>query len=721
MRKSILNKLVLWLTVVVLLSVGVFAALMQYNKSVSDAAARKIGKLYISEMMLQLQDHFQTLVDLKSKEAKHIADWADKSSYLEIIPRAAESMDFEYVTLYDADGNYEIIMGEPAWYRDMDTFIERVLAGEGVATTGYLTSTGGKYVVFGAPANFVMKSGKTSEVMLVGFSVDKLYNYINLENLEELGSSARMWIVLTNGSYVLSGTEVKETSLFTHIKQTHEFVDMDVETGMAYIATAMAGGNSFFSTVMTGEEKRNVYGAPAQEPEDWYFVLSMPEGASENMIFDQNADIVRAFLSGMVAILLLFFGVFLFYLRLSRQQIQETENARKEAEEANQAKSIFLSNMSHDIRTPMNAIIGFTNLAARENNSTATKKYLSKISIASNHLLLLINEVLEMSRIESGKLVLNETPTCFDDILTNLKTVIGKKAESKGQTFIIDAQLEDNYVYCDSLRLNQVLVNLSSNAIKYTPEGGKIEVLVKQQPSDQPGYGRYELIVTDSGIGMSKEFIGRIFEPFERENNSTVSGIEGTGLGLSIVKRTIDMMGGSIDIQSEQGQGSVFTVRLLLRILEPELACDMEKQKELQSSDTAADEEKMEALFAGKRILLVEDNEFNREIAGSILEQAGFLVEMAENGKLAVQKVAEAEAGYYDVILMDVQMPVMNGYEATKAIRSLEGERAKVRIIAVTANAFESDRQKSMEAGMNDYVSKPIEVEKLYEVLKKQG
>ncbi len=709
------------MTIAVLLSVVVFAVLMKHNKKVSDTAAREIGKLYISEMMLQLQDHFKTLVDVKSKEAKHIADWTNKEEYREVIPLAAESMDFEYVTLYDADGNYEIIMGESAWYRDLDTFISRILAGEKVATTGYLTSTGGKYVVFGAPADFVMESGKNSKVMLVGFSVEKLYQYINLEKSAEPGSNARMWIVLTNGSYVLSSTEVKETSFFKHIQKMQSFVGRSVEEGTAYIEAAMARGDHFFGTVVFNGEERNIYGAPAQEPKDWYFVLSMPEGASEHMIFDQNAAIVSAFLIGSLVILLLFFSVFVFYLKVSRQQVKEIEAARKEAEEANQAKSIFLSNMSHDIRTPMNAIIGFTNLASREKNNPATEKFLNKISIASNHLLLLINEVLEMSRIESGKMVLNETPVCLDDVLTSLKTVIGKKAENKRQHFSVDVCVAENYVYCDSLRLNQVLMNLSSNAIKYTPEGGEIKIKVTQLACEQPGYGRYEIEVRDNGIGMSREFIEHIYEPFERENNSTVSGIEGTGLGLSIVKRIVDMMGGSIDIQSESGHGSVFTVRLLLRILDSELALALEQQRALDIRDTAADEEKMTTFFRGKRILLVEDNEFNREIAESILEQAGFLVETAENGKLAVQKVAEAAAGYYDTILMDVQMPVMNGYEATKAIRGLGDGRAQVRIIAVTANAFESDRQKSMEAGMNDYVSKPIEVEKLYEVLKKQG
>ncbi len=724
MKKSRHSKLHFWMAVAVLLSVLVFTVLMRYNAKISDTAAKNMGELYLSEIMYQVQDHFQTLVDVKSKEAMHIAEWAKtmkESEHYEVIAEAAESMDFEYVTLYDSEGNYETILGESAWYRNLDQYISRVLAGEKIATTGYLTRTGGKYLVFGSPAQFEMESGKISEVMLIGFSIDKLYEYINLEYTENLDSNARMWVVLRNGSYILSSTEIETTSFFEHMGMVESFSDRSIEEGTSLIENSMAKGDTFFAMITHLGKERNIYGAPAQEPSDWYFVLSMPKGVSENMVFDQNAELVRAFFMGGAVILMLFFAVFIFYLRLSDQQIKETEIARREAENANRAKSVFLSNMSHDIRTPMNAILGFTNLAIKEEDRSVIGKYLEKISTASNHLLLLINEVLEMSRIESGKVVLSEAPTSLEDLFDDLQTVMEKKAEGKGHEFLIEMQLDEKYVYCDGLRLSQVVMNLASNAIKYTPEGGKIRVGVKQLSGEKTGYGRYEITVTDNGIGMSKNFMEHIFEPFERENNSTVSGIEGTGLGLSIVKHIVDMMHGNIEVCSESGQGSTFTVTLMLRILEPELAAELESQKDKQVEEEASGREQMLKFFTGKRILLVEDNEFNREIAGSMLEEAGFLVETAENGKIAVQKISEAAPGYYDTVLMDVQMPVMNGYDATKEIRRLGDERAGVYIIAVTANAFETDRRNALEAGMDDYVSKPIEVEKLYEALKRQA
>ena len=345
--------------------------------------------------------------------------------------------------------------------------------------------------------------------------------------------------------------------------------------------------------------------------------------------------------------------------------------------------------MSHDIRTPMNAVLGFTNLAIQAGGDTEkTQDYLSKIKISGNHLLGIVNEVLEISRIESGQTKLDESVWSIADIVRETDIIIRDQALAKKQEFSIDIwQVQDMYIYCDKLRVKEILVNLLGNAVKYTQTGGSISLRIIQKPCEKENFGNYEIHVKDNGCGMSEEFRQKIFEPFERQANSTISGIQGTGLGMTIIKGFVDAMGQRIAEAPEKS----------------------EEQKTISCSPE---------FFAGKRVLLVEDNSMNREIATAILEEAGFKVDTAENGAIAVEKVTYYPEGFYDVILMDIQMPVMDGYTATRKIRSLENKAiAKIPIIAVSANAFDEDRQTSLEAGMNGHLAKPIVVDELLEVL----
>ncbi|MEQ2360252.1 MULTISPECIES: ATP-binding protein [Blautia] len=385
------------------------------------------------------------------------------------------------------------------------------------------------------------------------------------------------------------------------------------------------------------------------------------------------------------------------------------EKALCAAKQASVAKKVFLQNMSHDIRTPMNAVLGFTNLAIQAGGDTEkTQDYLSKIKISGNHLLGIVNEVLEISRIESGQTKLDESVWSIADIVRETDIIIRDQALAKKQEFSIDIwQVQDMYIYCDKLRVKEILVNLLGNAVKYTQTGGSISLRIIQKPCEKENFGNYEIHVKDNGCGMSEEFRQKIFEPFERQANSTISGIQGTGLGMTIIKGFVDAMGGTIDIKSEENKGTEIIVRLCQRIAEaPEKS---EEQKTISCSPE---------FFAGKRVLLVEDNSMNREIATAILEEAGFKVDTAENGAIAVEKVTYYPEGFYDVILMDIQMPVMDGYTATRKIRSLENKAiAKIPIIAVSANAFDEDRQTSLEAGMNGHLAKPIVVDELLEVL----
>ena len=525
---------------------------------------------------------------------------------------------------------------------------------------------------------------------------------------------------------------------------------------------------------------------------------------------------------------------------------QALAEAVRAAETANRAKSTFLSNMSHDIRTPMNAIIGFTTLAVSNiDNQDKVRDYLGKILSSSNHLLSLINDVLDMSRIESGKIHLEETEVSLSDVLHDLKTIISGQIYAKQLDLYMDAvDVANEDVYCDKTRLNQVLLNLLSNAIKFTPAGGTVSVRLKQFPGLQRGSELYEIRVKDNGIGMSQEFVQKLFSPFERERTSTVSRTQGTGLGMAITKNIVDMMGGTIEVQTEQGKGTEFIVRLPFRIQSGnhriEKIAELEGLKALVADDDfntcdsvtkmlvkvgmrsewtlsgkeavlrarqsmelgdafhayiidwrlpdmngievtrqirslgddtpiiiltaydwsdieveareagvtafcakplfmsdiretlmtvigqSQDEPEKSILptagsdFRGKCILLAEDNELNSEIAVELLNEYGFLVDTAENGAETVEKVKNSKPGDYHLVLMDVQMPVMNGYEATKAIRALDNPAlAGITILAMTANAFDEDRKKALECGMDGFLSKPIVIEELIAMLQK--
>lgn len=387
------------------------------------------------------------------------------------------------------------------------------------------------------------------------------------------------------------------------------------------------------------------------------------------------------------------------------------EEALMQANQASKAKSVFLSNMSHDIRTPMNAIVGFTSLAITHiDHKEQVEEYLGKIMTSGNHLLNLINDVLDMSRIESGKICLDEKPCSLSEIVYGLRSILQADINAKQMEFrIVMENIRNDSVCCDRLRLNQVLLNLLSNSVKYTGAGGTIVMRVTEKSGAPEGFADYEFSIKDNGIGMSEEFARRIFEPFEREENSTISGIQGTGLGMAITKNIVDMMHGTISLETRQGVGTEFNVSFRFRISSELLQQPEKNKKNFRETGAGAQT---------GRILLAEDVELNQEIAVTILGDAGFETEVAKNGQVAVEMLQKSEPGYYQVILMDIQMPVMNGYEATKRIRRLENKKlASIPIIAMSANAFEEDRQEALKSGMNGHIAKPIDVQKLFETL----
>ena len=373
---------------------------------------------------------------------------------------------------------------------------------------------------------------------------------------------------------------------------------------------------------------------------------------------------------------------------------------------ANLAKREFLFNMSHDIRTPMNAIIGFTALAQTHiDDRGQVEDYLKKISVSSQHLLSLINDVLDMSRIESGKVTLEAKPVHLPELVHELRDIVQAVVSEKDLSLTLDTVgVENEDVVADPLRLEQILINVLANAVKFTPDGGQISLWIVQKDTAPAGYADFEFHIKDNGIGMSEEFQKHIFEQFARERTSTVSKIQGTGLGMAITKSLVDMMGGGITVKSEQGKGSEFTISLRFPIGEAKTGQTPPAAKASAS--------------AGKKLLVVEDNELNLEIASTLLKEAGFEVDTAENGKVAVEKVEAASADRYDLILMDIQMPEMDGYEATRRIRALpDTKKAALPIVAMTANAFEDDRKNALRAGMNGHIAKPLDIQKLFQVL----
>ena len=390
-------------------------------------------------------------------------------------------------------------------------------------------------------------------------------------------------------------------------------------------------------------------------------------------------------------------------------QLNALEDAKRAAVEANRAKSSFLLNMSHDIRTPMNAIIGFTGLLEKHQEEPERRQdYLNKLKESSALLLGLINNVLEMSRIEKGHLDLDVQACGVEQMYDMFCSVFLDMMIQKGITFCHSMDVEHEFLFCDPIKVRDVVLNLLSNAYKYTPSGGKVELYIREVPCEEEGFAIIETVVKDNGLGMSAEFIPHIFEEFSREHNTTDVKVEGTGLGMPIVKNLLDLMGGTIEVESELGKGTTFKVYIKHRIA---------KKSDVINVDMP---DVSDVDFRGRRILLAEDNDLNAEITMEVLKDIDLVVERAEDGQRCVEMIDAAPAGYYDLILMDIQMPRMNGYEATRIIRQMKDkEKANITILAMTANAFEEDKREAIESGMNAHLSKPIEVEKLIKALKR--
>ncbi len=516
----------------------------------------------------------------------------------------------------------------------------------------------------------IYRKGLDGEKKFWGFSVlvmnwEKFIDEIELNKLEEAGYSYKIW---------KKDSESREKIIIAQSEQPSE---------------------------------KDILTVSCEVPNDiWYFEIIPKAGwvPAEQTIF--------YFLISLVVAFLVMIGYWQIEMQRYREEVhaKAMEHSAEAARQANEAKTRFLFNMSHDIRTPMNAIMGFSELLEEHiDDKEKAEDYISKIKASSSLLLSILNYVLEMARIESGKAELKLEVGCLNDLVDSLNAVSEPAVYQKKQHYSCTMNILHEYILCDRTKVREIVLNILSNSIKYTPEGGSIFLDVTEIPMEKEQEMLCQITVKDTGIGMSEEYLPHIFEEFTRERTTTESKVVGAGLGLPIVKSLVDLMEGSIEVESKLGEGTKTVITLPFKIVD---------EKQSAESKECFPEEKEEGLI-GKRVLLAEDNDLNVEIATMILKECGLEVDRAEDGEVCVRMLQQKPEGYYDLILMDIQMPNMNGYQATESIRGMRGRRAEIPIVAMTANAFEEDRKKSLDAGMNEHIAKPIDIDKLLKTLEK--
>ena len=811
----------------------------------SENAVSDVSLIYMLGMSEQISRHFETTMNLRLSQVGGITESVvpEETVYgeelLERLTVSSRICGFEYLGMYMDDGDFRMIYGEQVSLVDPQPFWNSLSSGKSKIAVGTIGGDeNNKVVLMGVPAAYPMEEGKTSMALVAGLPVSYINETLSLDADDSLVYSH---IIRKDGSYVIRNSDAFRENYFDRIIENFdEFDGKDADQYVEELQAAMERQEDYSAILPIGDERRHIY-CTALTNSEWYLVTIMPYGVLDETISSMGLRRLYSFLIcfGVLISTLLF--IFQRYYRMTRQQIAELEQARRDAVHANKAKSEFLSNMSHDIRTPMNAIVGMTAIAtANIDNRQQVQNCLKKITLSSRHLLGLINDVLDMSKIESGKLTLNMDQVSLREVVESIVSIVQPQVKAKNQqfdVFIHDIESED--VYCDSVRLNQVLLNFLSNAIKFTPDGGIIHFSLYEEPSPVgDSHTRVHLKVKDSGIGMSPEFQKIIFDSFSREDNKRVQRTEGTGLGMAITKYIVDAMGGTIEVNSIQGVGSEFHVIVDLEkatataeeMILPEwsvLVVDDDEQlctstvtslksigvrpdhafsgkeaiekiedrhrrnddyhiilldwkmPEMSGIETAKEirkkmgedvpillisaydwsdiedeareagvsgfiskplfgstlfyglrqyimeseqEEKIEQQevnFSGIHVLLAEDNDLNWEIADDLLSAIGLELEWAENGQICVDKFMASDPGTYDAVLMDIRMPVMNGDEATKAIRATDRLDSDIPIIAMTADAFSEDIQKCLDCGMNAHIAKPIDVKEVARNLEK--
>ncbi len=856
-HKTLPRPLKISIAVILCLTVFVFSSLGMSIHTMSENTIEDIGMDYMEGMNQQVSLHFKTIIELRLTMAEsiaHIAQGDEASGYgsKEAIEYGARARHFLCAALYSADGSLEPIYGDSVSLNHPAAFLESMRKGERRAASA-VDSSGEGVILFGVPCKYPMSDGRESMAMVVGLSTKYMGEVLFLDSDHSLMYS---FVIRKDGSYVVGNEGDVYHNYFDQLNSILGSQDQEAADAIAQMSSAMEAGTDYSVILKNGGSRHHLY-CTSLPYCDWYLVTVLPFEGLDQAISGMSGRWLTMVYAGSFAIIAMLLFLFFQYRKFFRVQVAQlkrmnqemdaarkaAEKARKEAEHANAAKQDFLSSMSHDIRTPMNAIIGMTAIAANHvHDPQQVQDYLRKIALSSKHLLGLINDVLDISKIESGKMTLNVEPVSLREVLDSMVNIIQPQVKDKKQHFdAIAYDILSEHVCCDSIRLNQVLINLLGNAVKFTPEGGAIQVTVYQEAlPEEPDCVRTHFLVRDTGIGMSKAYQKVIFESFSREDNSRVRKTEGSGLGMAITKYIVDAMGGSISVRSEQGEGSEFHVALdlvkaeeapggpvppgwtvlvvdgdqrscastaqvlrsmgvqaewcldagqaraqvqerqqrgegyqmvLLQRTLPDMdgveaarairadwgeasplllltACDW-SEVEAQAREAgvsgflsrplfpstlrdalsafagttheaaASTGDEVDRMLCGKRILLAEDNELNWEVAQELLSVLELDLERVENGALCVERFQASPVGYYDAILMDVRMPIMDGYEATMAIRGLERRDASLPIIAMTADAFSEDIQKCLDCGMDDHLAKPIDIQNVANKLKK--
>ncbi len=725
--KALPRSLKIGIVVILCLTVIVFSLLGASIHTMSESTIEEIGTAYMAGMNEQVSLHFETIIELRLTMAESIAgiaagDGASGYGTREDIEYGARARHFLCAALYGPDGGSEMIFGDPVELNHPEPFLESLRNGERKAASA-TGSDGGGVILFGVPCEYPMSGGGGSLALVVGLSTKYMGEVLFLDSDQSLSYS---FVIRKDGSYVVGNEGDAHENYFDRLTNIFAGQDMEADACIEQLQAAMNAGEDYSTIVKNGGSRRHIYCTNLPYCE-WYLVTVLPFERLDNAISGMGSRWLIIVYAASFAVIAMLLYIFFRYLKLFRNQVSEltrinaemdaarkaAEQARKEAEQANAAKQEFLSSMSHDIRTPMNAIIGMTSLALdNTDDPKRVRDYLGKIALSSKHLLGLINDVLDISKIESGKMTLNVEPVSLREAMDSIVNIMQPQVTAKNQQFkVVAREILSENVCCDGVRLNQVLINLLGNAVKFTPEKGAVQLTVYQEalPEDASRVCTH-FLVSDTGIGMSKEYQKVIFESFSREDNTRVRKTEGSGLGMAITKCIVDAMGGTISVRSEQGRGSEFHVVL-----------DLEKAAAPAASEAAdgAAERVNDVVLKGRRILLAEDNELNWEVARELLSILELELDWAENGEICVEKFRNSPAGHYDAIIMDVRMPVMDGYEATAAIRRLEREDADIPIIAMTADAFSEDIQRCLERGMNDHLAKPIDIQAVTFKLKK--
>ena len=723
--KALPKSLKVGIVVMIGLTVFVFSLLGASIHSMSETTIEEIGTAYMAGMNEQVSLHFETIIELRLTMAESIAhiaagDGASAYGTREEIEYGARARHFLCAALYSPEGGLEMIFGDPVKLNHPESFLESLQKGERKAASA-VDSGGDGVILFAVPCAYPMSGGGDSLAIVVGLSAEYMGEVLFLDSDQSLSYS---FVIRKDGSYVVGNQGGTHENYFDRLASLFDGQDLDGDDCVEKLEAAMHAGEDYSSVVRDGGSRRHIYCTNLPYC-DWYLVTVLPFEGLDDAISGMGSRWLTLVYAASCAVIAMLLYLFFRYLKLFRGQVSElkrvngemdaarraAEEARREAEQANRAKQEFLSSMSHDIRTPMNAIVGMTSLALdNTDNPEQVRDYLGKIALSSKHLLGLINDVLDISKIESGKMLLNLETVPLQEAVDSIVNIIQPQAAAKNQQFRVTLReiLSEN-VRCDGVRLNQVLLNLLGNSVKFTPEQGAVELTVYQEalPEDASRV-RTHFLVRDTGIGMSKEYQQVIFESFSREDNTRVRKTEGSGLGMAITKYIVDAMGGTISVHSEQGRGSEFHV-----------VFDLERAAAPAAQAADGGERTGGVDLKGKRILLAEDNELNWEVARELLSILELELDWAENGEICAEKFRKSPVGYYDAILMDVRMPVMDGYEATAAIRGLERGDAAVPIIAMTADAFSEDIQRCLACGMNDHLAKPIDIETVARKLKK--